>query len=140
MANEAVVRTSLQIKDGTLFYQSQPTAFVADVSTGLGPTPGLVTVPVTGVSVSLAALTTPGFAFIQNLDATNFIMVGVYDGTSFFPLLELLPGECYVVRLCRHLGDEFVGTGTPADANALRLMADPLGGASCYARVEVFEK
>ena len=136
MANEATVRSSLQIKVGNLTYQSQPTAFLADVSSANGPTPGVVAATTTGVNVSLSALTTPGLCRVMNLDSTNYVILGVYDGASFFPLMELLPGESYVFRLYRNFGDEFVGTGTPSDVNTLRVMG--VGG-TCNVLVEAFE-
>lgn len=137
MANEATVGSSLQIKVGSLDYQARPTAFKADVSTGRGPTPGVLLVATTGTNVSFAQLSYPGLCRIQNLDSTNYVILGIYDGASFHPLLELLPGETYVVRLYRYLGSEFVGTGTNADVNNLRLMAI---GAACRVLVEAFEK
>lgn len=138
MANEANIRTSLQIRKGNVVYQSQPTGFAADITgTAKGPTPGAISVAVTGTNVDLSQLTTPGLCRIQNLDETNYITVGIYDGVSFFPLMELLPDESFVIRLFRFIGDEYVGTGTPADVNYLRIKADT---AACVALVEAFEK
>ena len=142
MADEAVVHSSLQIQasSGTLNYRSNPSAFIADVDGSKGPTPGAITVAITGTSISLAELTTPGFCRVQNLDdtdSTNYVLLGIYDGASFFPLMELLPGEFFVFRLWREFGSEFVGTGTPADNNVLRAMA--VGGAVDLL-VEAFER
>lgn len=144
MANEARITSSLQIifppgATGNINYQSQPTAFNADVSTALGPTPGAIVATVAGVDVSLAVLTVPGFCRIRNLDETNFVEVGIWDGVSFYPFMDILAGESYIVRLSASLGDEFgTGTGTSGPGiNTLRVKADT---ASCNVVVEAFER
>ncbi len=142
MADEATVNCSLQIRSstGTLQYRSNPTAFLADVAGNKGPVPGAVTVPTTGVNVDLSGLTYKGLCRVMNLEletATTYVMLGVYDGTNFFPLMELLPGETYVFRLYRYFGAEYAGTGTNADADNLRLMS--VGGTSVVT-VEAFER
>lgn len=142
MANEIQVTSSLVVVKNNLQYQSRPAAFVADMAGGKGPTPGALTADEYGTTVDLSQLTTPGLCRVANLDdddSTAHLLVGVYDGASFFPLIELLPGESYVFRLWRHLGQEFTGTstGTPSDANQLRLMG--VGG-EVTALVEAFER
>lgn len=141
MADEASVRTSLQVKSGNLEYQSQPTAFLADVTTAKGPTPGAITVAVGGTSVDLSQLTRPALCRVMNLDDTNYLEVGVWDVSLavFYPLLELLPGESYVVRLSRNLSLEEPGTGSGTAFNGgttLRLKAHT---AACVALVECFD-
>lgn len=140
MADEAQIRSSLQIDIGNLEYRSNPTAFTADVSGSIGPTPGAFSVAVTGTDVNLSELTTPGLARIMNLDTTNYVSYGAWDGSSiFFPLGELLPGESFILRLSRDLGKEFgTGTGTTgAPNNTFRFKADT---AAVICIVEAFEK
>ena len=140
MANEAEVRSSLQITGGDTEYRSQPTTFLADVSdVTKGPTPGLVVATVAGVDVDLSLLTVPGLCRIQNKDDTNFIEVGIWDGVTFYPLMDFLPGESFPIRLSASLGDEFgTGTGTSGPSiNTLRIKADT---APCNVIVEAFEK
>lgn len=44
--------------------------------------------------------TSPGYGFFRNLDAENFIEIGVEDsGPTFIPMLRLNPGEYALVRL-----------------------------------------
>lgn len=140
MADEAQVRSSLQIKKGAIDYSSKPTVFNADVTGTDGPTPGAITATVEGTDVDLSQLTTPALCRIQNLDATNFVTVGVWDpeNNTFFPVDEILAGETYVRRLSRDLQEEFqTGTGTiGADTNRLRIKADT---ASVNVLVEAFE-
>jgi len=141
MANEWTISAgiSLQVAGGSGNRQirSAPMQFQADLEDLRGPTPGHLLVAVTGTDVSLAQLATPGFCRIQNLDTTNYVIAGIYDGVSFFPMIEIGPEEFYVVKLYRFLGSEFVGTGTPADVNTLRLMANT---AACKVIVEAFNR
>lgn len=144
MANEIQVRSSLQIKNGNQFYQSQPTAFVADQGTAGGPTPGMLLVSQLGTAVSLAQLTAlGGLCWMQNLDPTNYVEYGVYDPDTneFFPLGEILAGECYTLRLSRFLGSEF-GTGTSGTAttgSGVQFMLKAVGG-DCQVIVDAFNK
>ena len=150
MADEARLNSSLQIRkaDSTgtvqIEYRSQPTSFTADVSAVQGPTPGSFLVSTAGTDVDLTALTIPGLARFQNQDDTNYVQVGMWDpeGVRFYPMLELLPGETYVVRLSRDIEEEF-GTGdpgtAPAGANTNRLRFKAIV-ADCQCNVEAFGK
>lgn len=144
MADEARIQSSLQVKVGNLTYQSQPTAFTADVSTALGPTPGAFTASRWGTDVDLSALGTPGLCRIMNIDSTRNAYVGRWDPTvgsagRFYPFLKLLPGESYVVRLAEDVEDEWsgTGTGTLAAATTLRVLGE---GGSVNVLVEAFEE
>jgi len=145
MANEIQVTSGLIIKQGTdpiqIDYVSRPTSFRADMTGVLGPTPGAFVATVLGTDVDLSTLTTPGFCRISNQDATNYVTVGLWDpeGTDFFPIFEVWPGESYVMRLARDIQEEYeTGTGTTgANTNRLRIKADT---ASCNVLVEAFEK
>jgi hypothetical protein len=141
MSNEAQIRTSLRIRLGKLNYQSQPTVFLADVSTAKGPSPGAISVTVGGVDVDLSQLAQPGLCRLMNLDSTNFVTVGVKDPETdkFYPLLELLPGESYVVRLSRDVNQEYSSTGTGTTdpgTNALCIRSD---ADDCNVLVEAFD-
>lgn len=142
MANEAEIRSSLQIAKDNLEYRGQPTVFNANVTGTKGPTPGAITVSTAGTDVDLSGLTTPGLCRIQNLEADsgNFVAYGIWDpeGGKFYPLGELLPGESYVLRLSRVIEEEY-GTGggtTGASTNRLRFKADT---AALVVLVEAFE-
>jgi len=92
------------------------------------------------VNVDFSQLTTPGLCRVMNQDATNYYEIGIWDpdNSKFFPMLEVLPGESFVVRLARSLQEEFqTGTGTTGEAvNRLRVKAN---GASVEALIEAFE-
>lgn len=129
MANEARVQSSLTVNKGNLVYQSQPTSFSATVTGSRGPTPGTINVATAGTDVSFAALAAlGGLCRIMNLDATNYVTYGIWNSTTLFNLGELLPGESYVLRLSRALGN---GAGY-----TLRMKADTL---ACNVRVEAFD-
>lgn len=123
MANEATVNTSLIIKKGTAQdYRSAPTQFKANVTDGKGPSPGAIAVTKAGVDIDLSELGTPSLARFQNMDLTDRIAIGIYDGATFYPMIELLAGETFVLRLSQELTGEYTtGTGTTgASINTLR--------------------
>jgi len=109
MANEAVVQSYLTVTKisgsvKTMEYTSRPSSFVATVTGTKGPTPGAVDIGTGGTAIDLSELDWPSLCRFMNQDATNRVEVGVYNGVdTFFPFLELLPGEFAVVRLSRYL-------------------------------------
>lgn len=141
MADEATIITSLQIKVGNLEYQSRPTAFKATVVGEIGPTPGALIIPTTGKDIYFTELDVPGLCRIHNLDDINYVEYGIFDTITgrFSPLGELLPGENYILRLSRNLGEQATGsgTGTTGQENYLRFKAN---GASCTVVIEAFER
>ena len=122
-------------------YRSPYTQYQGNVLAAKGPGPGLILVNPVGVNVDLSMFTTPAYCEITNLDATNFMEVGIWDPMTlrFYPMDEILPKETYVKRLSRFLGKEFgtgPGTGTTGSGTRLRLRSDT---ASLYATVNAFE-
>lgn len=146
MASEAQVRTSLTIRklstDGSvvLIDRRYSHGYSADVTGTKGPSPGSLTIPTGGKRVYFD-LTTPGLCVFKNLDGTNYVTVGVLDPDTnrFYPFLELLPGEEYVVRLSRDLAEEYIGTGTgtTSPGNPLFMKANT---ADVVVSVDAFEK
>ncbi len=144
MANEAQIRISLNIRLGTLTYQSSPTGYNADVLTNHGYTPGTILVSKYGTDVDLTQLSQPGLCIIQNLDDTNFVEYGIYDldspNAAFYPLGEVLPGEIYLLRLSRLLGYQLgTGSGTASGDTGLRLRFKA-NTAACRVKIEAFER
>lgn len=137
MANEAVILAGLTIINDPVDYRSEPNQFRGDVTGKFGPAPGAFSVTTEGVDVDLSMFTTPGYCIIRNLDATNFFTIGAWDGIEFIPLFEVLPGEHYVMRLSRQVGNAYgTGTGVTDTGNTLRFKADT---AAVNAVVEGFE-
>ena len=156
MANEAQIAVSATVRilqNGLVDqqWQPQPTSFSADVSQAGGPSPGGFLASTTGTQVVLSSLTQPGFCRIQNLGVNssgaslwgtpgqqyywqNYVEVGLYVPSlgKFIPLMELLPGESYVIRLSRYIGSEFGGSepGTSPEGGGIQLMVKAIGTAS----------
>src|SRR5688500_2424305 len=103
MANEIQINTTITVKKGNLDWDSKPNRFNVDFSGSKAPVPGGISVPVTGKAVDLSALSSYGVAWIHNLDSTNFVTAGTYDGTNFHPYQEIGPGEFYPIKLSRYL-------------------------------------
>lgn len=58
-------------------------------------------IPTTAAGTALtfaAAVTTAGWAFFRNLDATNFVEIGVQVAGTFYPVIKLKAGEYGVCR------------------------------------------
>lgn len=61
-----------------------------------------VSIPTTAAGTAItidAAVASKGFAYFENLDATNFVEVGVQVSSTFYPLIRLNAGEYAAVRL-----------------------------------------
>lgn len=140
MSREITVSAGLNVRNGNLNYPSSPRQFTADMSAIGGPTPGTIDVSTTGTDIDLSGLTTPGMCFIHNLDATNYVQLGVWnpDQSEFYPIMRIKAGEHYVIRLDPDLNEEYAGTstGTTGELNTLRLVA---ANAACKVRVDAFE-
>lgn len=78
--------------------QSQTFKFTQSVA---GAETGIFAVPTTanGTLLPVTLLTTQGWAFLQNLDATNYVQLGVRVAGTFYPFARLLAGEFALVRL-----------------------------------------
>jgi len=143
VANEATLRISLKYRKGNVDYQSGggSTSYNANVDgTAFGPTPGAITVSNLGTVINLSALNSPGLVHIKSLDTVGYIEIGIYDAERgvYFPILELLPGEYYVLRLSRNFGEE-LGTGTGTTEATNQLWAKVFGGGEGGLLVEAFQ-
>lgn len=49
-------------------------------------------------AVTLGSVTSCGWSFLKNLDATNFVTIGIDVAATFYPVLKLKPGEAAVFR------------------------------------------
>ena len=138
MSDEIKIRTQVTIRKGNVDYRSNPTQTVEDQTGEGGPAPGAFLVTTTGQNVDLSQFTTPGRVWIQNQDDTNYIEVGVHDGTLFHPFLEILQGNIETVRFSRNIGEEqtIPGTGTTGNVNTIYVKAH---GASCWVTFDAFE-
>lgn len=130
MTAEFSINTSLKLVNGNLSFQSEPRSFQADQTTKNGPSPGAITVTTGGVTVSLAALTSPGVLHLVNTDATNYVRYGLYISSTFYPFGKLKAGESAVLRLSSDI------LTANAGAAVLRFLAN---SASCIVLINCFD-
>lgn len=50
-------------------------------------------------AVTITDLTTLGWCYFRNRDATNFVQIGVDVGATFYPLVRIEPGEIALFRM-----------------------------------------
>lgn len=50
-------------------------------------------------ALPMGDVATAGWALFKNLDATNFVNIGIDSGGNFHPTIKLKPGECAACRL-----------------------------------------
>lgn len=98
MANEITITARLRAiksylsidKNQTINADLSATA-VADVVQNIGTTYEQIVLP--------AEVTAGGYAWFRNLDATNYVEIGVEVSAAFYPLVKLKAGEVAVLRL-----------------------------------------
>ena len=112
------VTTLLKVDKGFL----QDTKNAANIQidqTGDGAAGGVQNVGTSAEAIDLGDVSTPGLAFFRNLDATNFVQLGMdVGGAGFEEFIKLLPGEPALMRL------DLVATGVlqaKADTAAIEL-------------------
>lgn len=97
MANE--ITTTLKIayaKNG--ISDSRTLTDQIDVS-GSGTCGGVQTIGTTEEALAVGDVSTKGLARFLNIDPNNYIEIGSYVSTVFYPLVKLKPGESAVFRL-----------------------------------------
>jgi len=96
MANEISVTAGIRVLNGNMDFQQAAKTYSINQSAVGGPTPGAIVVGTTEESTAFPELTTEGWLFMQNLDATNYVQwgfsTGVYGG-------RLRPGETAMFRM-----------------------------------------
>lgn len=98
MANEIQIDITLRAEKGFLREELRKQGFRADMA-GLVVEKGVQTIGTTHEQVSIGDVSTAGWAAFVNLDAENFIEIGVEVSAAFHPLIKLMPGETAVLRL-----------------------------------------
>ena len=95
MANEIVIQAQMQCTNGD--YQLLPTKTVyanVDQATA-GKLCVILSAGTTEAAITLTDLTAAGYALVRNLDATNYVELGVKPASTFYPLLKLMPGGAH---------------------------------------------
>ena len=102
MANEISISTRLYAKKSFLNVDHNVGTVTADLG-GSTSAAGIVSIPTTagGTALSLDGITTAtmGYAFFRNIDATNYIEIGVQVGGTFYALVKLKAGEVALLRM-----------------------------------------
>jgi hypothetical protein len=99
MANEITVSAGIRVLNGNSdFSQPSKTKSFDQAAIG-GPTPGAISVGTSEESTAFPELTTEGWLYLQNNDATNYVQwgfaTGVYGGrlkAGEFALFRMEPG------------------------------------------------
>jgi len=102
MANELTVTTSMKLANGNLdsFVISPRTQSITQTTAAPARVDGTQTIGFAAhEALTVTDLTTLGWAYFRNRDATNFVQIGVDVGGTFYPLIRLKNGEGCVVRL-----------------------------------------
>ncbi len=109
MADEIRVNTSLAVTKGELKYNPGNRNQSIDLA-GTRDSGGTQDIGTTHEALTIGSdMSSVGVSEFTNLDATNYVEIGVEVAAAFYPLVKLLPGETWVFRL---------GTTTPfAKAN-----------------------
>lgn len=102
MANEITIQSSISCANGNFKLTLNNGQFRVNQSVAGGGSPGTVTVAfASATTISLADMTKPGFVWIKNLDATNYVTYGPDSGGSMVGFGELKAGEETILRLSR---------------------------------------
>ena len=99
MADEITYNLVLSCRNGSFDFTRSVSNTIDQTTVG-GAVPGTQDIGTTHELVGvLADLTAEGYFIATNLDATNFIEIGVDVAAAFYPLLRLKAGESAMGRL-----------------------------------------
>jgi hypothetical protein len=100
MANEITISTGMRLNNGFLQYARRVASLQVD-QIGEGLSSGVQIVgSSTHEQITISSdITTNGYAFLRNLDATETVQIGLDVGDTFYPFAELQAGEVGVIRL-----------------------------------------
>lgn len=98
MANEFSLNVALTCNNAPYRNVIQPQA-ISFNQTLLGAIGGVISVATAGTAISTSALTTEGYVFLQNCDATNYVDFGINVSGTITPFVRLKPSEYAVFRL-----------------------------------------
>ena len=98
MADELAIQIAMRLQNGSLNINHNESISV-DQTNARGGVPGTVTVGTSEEVISTGDITTLGYAFIINLDSTNYVRFGPESGGAMVPFLRLKPGEFDILRL-----------------------------------------
>jgi hypothetical protein len=99
MADEIAIRADIRAAKGGLSF-SKALSFKATLA-GSRDSGQVQDIGTTDEQVLLSAdMASAGWSYFINLDGTNYVTLGVRDGSAvYIPLLKLKPGEGFIARL-----------------------------------------
>lgn len=100
MANEISVTTNLAVRSGNLQYSRSGNRSFDLVASSPAKASGIASIGFAAhEALPMADVGTAGWARFENLDATNYVQIGVDVAAAFVPVIKLKPGEIAVCRL-----------------------------------------
>lgn len=99
MANEIGIYHQVTVTKNGLKYDSQPVNFMQTMA-GARRTCNTQDIGTTAEAIQIGAdMATLGRAVFTNLDATNFVTIGIMVSATFYPVLRISPGATETVEL-----------------------------------------
>jgi len=100
MANEIKITAALECSNGNFqIPRLGSTQLQVNQNAPGGGVPGMVSAATAGSDITTTGVSTLGWCYVRNLDATNFVEWGPKDTGTFYPIGRLKPGEATVFRL-----------------------------------------
>lgn len=98
MSNELTINLSLDITNGTFRDNFRPGMFQADQA-AQGKASGVQAIGTSEEALVLGDVANPGWACFTNLDATNYIQIGVFVSATFHAFARLKAGKSALLPL-----------------------------------------
>lgn len=100
MANEITINLRMSVENGYLVQRFDPSGFSVTM-TGTTADGAVQSIPTTlaGTLLGVTSVTTCGWSYFRNTDATNYVDIGVQVAGAFYPFVKLKAGEACVLRL-----------------------------------------
>ena len=98
MADEITITYGLRVNKGGVSVQVPTTQQQYDM-TGSRRCSNTQNIGTTQEVLVTGDLATAGYGLFINLDATNFVEIGIVSGGTFYPTIKLLPGQIALAPL-----------------------------------------
>lgn len=98
MADEITIDARMRVANGFLNLDLKSTGAQWDM-TGDNMSSQVQTIGTSHETIEFGDISTAGWAFFRNVDATNYVEIGRDVSSTFYPVIKLEPGEACVCRL-----------------------------------------
>lgn len=100
MANEISIQANLAVRKSFLTARRQQSRSFTLNAASPAKAAGIASIGFAAhEAIPMGDVATAGWAWFENLDATNYVQIGVDVSAAFHPIIKLMPGEFAVVRL-----------------------------------------